>query len=236
MEGPLYQALKAQPENAINSEDIVSNDQIRQLLIFMGSITVISLILVIILLTILVLFIWYLRKLRNHNCRCSKSKSSSKELDMQIRNTEINYMESNISAGQPVKMASVHSETHQKLRGNKNVTVNPWSAVKVNQIAIDKSSQPVINKTFTTEDYTALAHLDTEDNCDNEPIYQEIKHSHVGGNSEGCDLEENKVNFFCKDEESGNIKSKKNEIIYWQITAKEVARFKPCTETFIERK
>ena len=155
---------------------------------------------------------------------------------MQIRNTEINYMESNINAGQPVKMASVHSETHQKLRGNTNVTVNPWSAVKVNQIAIDKSSKPVINKTFTTEDYTALAHLNTGDNFDNEPIYQEIKHSHVGGNSEGCDLEENKVNDFCKEEESGSIESKKNEIIYWQITAKEVARFKPCTETFIERK
>ena len=155
---------------------------------------------------------------------------------MQIRNTEINYMESNISAGQLVKKALVHSETHQKLRGNKNVTVNPWSAVKVNQIAIDKSSKPVINKTFTTEDYTALAHLDTEDNCDNEPIYQEIKHSHVGGKIDGCDLEENKVNVLCKDDESGNIKSKKNETIYWQITTKEVARFKPCTETFIERK
>ena len=54
----------------------------------------------------------------------------------------------------------LRSETHQQLKSNKNVTVNPWSAIKVNQIAsgmlppINSSSKPVINKTFTTEDFT----------------------------------------------------------------------------------
>ena len=28
---------------------------------------------------------------------------------------------------------------------------------------------------------------------------------------------------------------KKKEIEYWQITAKEVVKFRPCTETFIQR-
>eukprot|EP00090_Calanus_glacialis_P046801 TRINITY_DN9368_c0_g1_i1.p1 TRINITY_DN9368_c0_g1~~TRINITY_DN9368_c0_g1_i1.p1 ORF type:complete len:103 (-),score=22.32 TRINITY_DN9368_c0_g1_i1:86-355(-) len=88
------------------------------------------------------------------------------------------------------------------------------------------------------EDYTAPAHLDTEDICDNEPIYDEIKHLHSGLNNEEYDLEvkNDKENEFCKEDESENIKRKTNKIIYWQITAKEVARFKPCTETFIERK
>ena len=110
---------------------------------------------------------------------------------MQLRQNEIIYKESNISAGQPVKLASVHSDTHQQLRSNKNVTVNPWSAVKVNQIAaINMYSQPVINKPFTTENYTAPTHLDTEDSCDNEPIYDQIKHLHSDLNYEEYDLEE----------------------------------------------
>jgi hypothetical protein len=51
---------------------------------------------------------------------------------MQLRNTEINYKKSNISAGKPVKMVIVNTETHQQLKSNKNVAVNPWSAVKGN--------------------------------------------------------------------------------------------------------
>ena len=58
MDGPLYQAIKAQPRETMNSDDRVPNDQIKQLLVFMGTITVISLILVIILIIILILFVW----------------------------------------------------------------------------------------------------------------------------------------------------------------------------------
>ena len=33
----------------------------------------------------------------------------------------------------------------------------------------------------------------------------------------------------------GGLGGKKKEIEYWQITAKEVVKFRPCTETFIQR-
>ena len=73
---------------------------------------------------------------------------------------------------------------------------------------------------------------------DNEPVYQEIKHLHSDENIGKCESEVNhyKVNQSHKIDDSDNMKSKKNEIIYWQITTEEVPRFKPCTETFIERK
>ena len=80
----------------------------------------------------------------------------------------------------------VQPKTHQQLKSNKNVTVNPWSAVKVNLIAsgnmppINSSCQSVINETFTREDITTPANFDTEDVCDNEPIYNEIKHEPTG--------------------------------------------------------
>ena len=57
-ERPLYQPLKAQSEEVLNSENTMSTDQKRQSLIYMGSITVISRILVVILLTILFIFIF----------------------------------------------------------------------------------------------------------------------------------------------------------------------------------
>ena len=55
-------------------------------------------------------------------------------------------------------------------------------------------------------------------------MYPQLSFYHLHG-----DLEQNKTN---------NINDKitdKNELKYWFISPKEVAKFKPCTETFIRR-
>ena len=36
-------------------------------------------------------------------------------------------------------------------------------------------------------------------------------------------------------QENEAVPGRKKEIEYWQITAKEVVKFRPCTETFIQR-
>ena len=58
MDGPLYQAIKGQPRETMNFDDRVFNDHVKQLLDFMGTITVVSLILVIILIFLLIFSVW----------------------------------------------------------------------------------------------------------------------------------------------------------------------------------
>ena len=53
MEGPLYTALEVKSGENLNSQDRMTDDQIKQLIIFMGTITVISFILVITLVNLL---------------------------------------------------------------------------------------------------------------------------------------------------------------------------------------
>ena len=57
--GPLSSSLLARSEEvAEQQQQVISDDQIRQLLIFMGTITVISFVLVIALITVFIAFIW----------------------------------------------------------------------------------------------------------------------------------------------------------------------------------
>ena len=56
--GPLSSSLLARREVVQEQEKVISDEQIRQLLIFMGTITVISFVLVIALLTVFIAFIW----------------------------------------------------------------------------------------------------------------------------------------------------------------------------------
>ena len=56
MEGPLYRALQARPAE-MTSGDKIEDEQIRQILIFMGTITVISLFLVIICIALFIGFV-----------------------------------------------------------------------------------------------------------------------------------------------------------------------------------
>ena len=56
--GPLSSSLVARREVVQEQEKVISDEQIRQLLIFMGTITVISFVLVIALITVFIAFIW----------------------------------------------------------------------------------------------------------------------------------------------------------------------------------
>lgn len=56
--GPLSSSLLARREVVQEQEKVISDEQIRQLLIFMGTITVISFVLVIALITVFIAFIW----------------------------------------------------------------------------------------------------------------------------------------------------------------------------------
>ena len=55
---PLYTALEAQARTSMPADKVISDQQIKQLLIFMGTITIISFVLVIALITVFVAFIW----------------------------------------------------------------------------------------------------------------------------------------------------------------------------------
>ena len=119
-------------------------------------------------------------------------------------------------------------QLHPTLRTNKNIIVNPWSAVQVDSLlpSINLSSRPVINKTVgirSDEVYKPVS----------EPIYNEIKSAQSKLSNLKEDLSDTKV--FNQEDISKEDKENKSEIIYWQITAKEVAKFKPCTEKFIDR-
>ena len=56
--GPLSSSLMARRELVAEQQQVISDEQIRQLLIFMGTITVISFVLVIALITVFIAFIW----------------------------------------------------------------------------------------------------------------------------------------------------------------------------------
>jgi hypothetical protein len=58
MEGPIYSALQAKLGLNKISRDGMTDDQIETILIFMGTITVISFIIVITLVTLFIVFIW----------------------------------------------------------------------------------------------------------------------------------------------------------------------------------
>ena len=70
-----------------------------------------------------------------------------------------------------------------------------------------------------------------------DPIYAEIKikdvepnsSESIKSNSETVSKQQNRKS------EHQETTSNKKEIEYWQITAKEVVKFRPCTETFIVR-
>ena len=57
--GPLSSSLMARRELVAEQQQrVISDEQIRQLLIFMGTITVISFVLVVSVVTVLIVFIW----------------------------------------------------------------------------------------------------------------------------------------------------------------------------------
>ena len=57
MEGPLYRALQARSKE-MPLGDTIEDEKIRQILMFMGTITVISLVIVIICIALFIEFVW----------------------------------------------------------------------------------------------------------------------------------------------------------------------------------
>lgn len=82
------------------------------------------------------------------------------------------------------------------------------------------------NHTQTYPGHSLREELEKKPNTEEaeEPIYQEIKPKP----EEKTEVEEAAVQ---QQQQPG----RKKEIEYWQITAKEVVKFRPCTETFIKR-
>ena len=88
----------------------------------------------------------------------------------------------------------------------------------------------MVNSIYSVEDELDQMQSDKEDGFVFEPIYDEIEPKLLK-----LSESEAKVIKLQEDKISENGKRKKKEIEYWQITAKEVAQFRPCTETFIKR-
>ena len=72
--------------------------------------------------------------------------------------------------------------------------------------------------------------LDEVERGPSEPIYAEIKGKEANQEEVKSNSEDS-----SKHGEHQEVPVNKKEIEYWQITAKEVVKFRPCTETFIVR-
>merc|ERR1711990_141341 len=128
--GPLSSSLLARREEvAEQQQQVISDDQIRQLLIFMGTITVISFVLVIALITVFIAFIWFSRS-RLQGCSCH---NRGKEKELGGGGGELggavgqqgHLRHHGLSSGpHTVKMFAVDPGQFQ-LRSHKNVIVNP---------------------------------------------------------------------------------------------------------------
>jgi len=160
----------------------------------------------------------------------------------------------NESKAQPLRLVMSTHDTQQNMRSNKNIIVNPWTAGRVDTLlpAINMSvAEAVRSEKVSLENN----HNDSVDVEHGEPVYEEIKHMQLVENkmeatdekviyesmkqktsnlSKHNDITDEKINdeFSEVDRKQQQVK---NEIVYWQITAKEVAKFHPCTETIIER-
>jgi len=263
-EGPLQSALLAQARRQTHTDKIISDDQIRQLLIFMGTITIISFVLVIALVTIFIFFIWYSRTRLHRPCGCTHSHDKQRHPetrtsgDRSVQPQPMSSPRSGPNLGQPVKMLVVGPGQFQS-RSHKNVIVNPLpcgvsdpspqntvvTASTDTRLGINQS-HPHTDGQTDGQSYSGQELLSGEDWTDTEPIYAEIlpklETEKETGEEVILNIEENasKINKIleCEDDEeerSVNSCGKKKEIEYWQITAKEVVKFRPCTETFIQR-
>ena len=132
------------------------------------------------------------------------------------------------------------------LAGGNNVIVNPLPPLPLQETMLpgggDNNTTIIIkhNKDETDGNKRNVVinqvNDDTNTSIDVDPIYQEIgaatKQKIVPENDENPPKEES------SEDANANTVAKngqKKEIEYWQITAKEVVKFRPCTETFIRR-
>jgi len=226
----------------------ITKEEMQQLILLMGTITVISFILVITLSSIIIVFIWFSQKELNRRCYCSNLKTTSTkgktiqhEKDI-TRDYEKNYISENEIRGNNLKTNVESVEKFQVNHGlYKNLIVNPLPAVQPylqvsvpehNLLpAVNKSSGPTVNCIYGVEDELGKIESDEEDKTVAEPIYSEITTKVTEVNDK-----KSKIDNHDADREVPFYRSpNKKEIDYWQISTREVAQFRPCTETFINR-
>lgn len=187
------------------------------------------------------LFSRYTKNLLTRKCGCPNLQYANVNiLDRQADSLQPVHLQ---STGQPLQMYVV--DEGKIYRQNRNLTVNPLPAPDLcNQL---KAGQPKrysvpSRKESQSSDRSADYSISNTDNQINhrhldepEPIYAEIKAKETEKSDEKSNYEvESKPNKSGLEKQHQNTKGKK-EIEYWQITAKEAVKFRPCTETFIVR-
>ena len=145
-----------------------------------------------------------------------------------------------------VKMFAVQPGQFQLRRSHKNVIVNPLPGTLLHQplttggrvgATVELGSRTDLVEPINQSAGGGGRELDELDEIESggsqeeteEPIYAEIKPS------QGLIKLEKILKPEQESENPGGGGGKKKEVEYWQITAKEVVKFRPCTETFIQR-
>ena len=171
-------------------------------------------------------------KVRTQCCECSTTRNLSKYRDVFKNDDSKSEAEKN-NPVQPVWLVMNRQDTQQYVRrNNDNIIVNPWAAGKVETLL------PVINMSSSLDTLDRGSEKVVIENTKDEvkeeqPIYEEIQH-HCERDHYVINIEK-KVNKDATEEVIQNRRDDDKEIIYWQITTKEVAKYQPCTEIFIER-
>jgi len=263
--GPLLSALQDHQIYPMRTEQQVkmSTEDMRHLLILMGTITVISFVLVVSVVTILLAFVWYTRNRLSSGVKCSCTGRNQVEggrvgvleagrshhdhhqipnqnypragLKTQLSPFPVRHHNNNLMPQQQYQPSSLPYSSPNLpvyIHGNPSLYSSHTSlptryiqgSVIVNPLPPSAAQAPEPEPLAKQEEPVA------QDSVVDEPIYAEIKPKM----EEAC-KEEVTDSVTKEDEGKSSRKGKKKEVEYWQITAKEVVKFRPCTETFIHR-
>ena len=176
---------------------------------------------------------------------CARGKAFQHEKDIK-RDYEKKDISENDIRGNNLKTNVETIRMFEPFNRSKNLIVNPLPAVQpYPQVsvpehnllpAVNKSSGPGVNCIYGVEDELGKIESDEEDRTVPEPIYSEIATKATEAEDKKHKIENQSAENQLGDrEESSHKLPHKKEIDYWQISTKEVAQFRPCTETFINR-
>ena len=189
------------------------------------------------------LFSRYTKNLLTRKCGCPNLQNANVNiLNQQADSIQPVHLQ---VAGQPVQMYML--DERKMYRQKKNLTVNPLPVSNVfnhfkaevwEPVTYSLPSTKVSEASNRSADYSISnnnSQINKRNLDDSEPIYAEIKtrireKTNQKNNNE-FESKPNKPSLEKKDQETKG----KKEIEYWQITAKEAVKFRPCTETFIVR-
>jgi len=131
------------------------------------------------------------------------------------------------------------TELNKNSKCSKNLRVNPLLSVQVPRApgqdilaAIDGAAD---NTKFRTVDELGKIRSEEDTFSESEPIYDVIEPKSEETRRKDCVNVSEKESIRDQRAYSISQEGKKKEVEYWKITTKEVAQFRPCTETFISR-